>query len=125
MILVLQDGLLLRASDLDLPENDAVFGLLAPVVSRFEAHGGWERVRICHDHLHHAAEHGVLLPPHQANRLWVVGGEDKQENPAFPVELGDGEGGGLVAVRQLDVGRRAVSGDVEYGIEELPALDGG
>lgn len=90
MVLVLQDGFLLRSCNLYLPQHDPVLVLLGPIVAGAHAHGRRERVRICHDHLHHAAEHRVLFPAHEADGLGVVGRENQEEDPALPVELGDG-----------------------------------
>ena len=73
VILVLQDGFLLRARDLHVSKDDGILALSGPIFSRRpETHGRRERVGIGHHHFHHTAEHWVLLPTHQTNCLWVV-----------------------------------------------------
>ncbi len=69
---------------------------------------------------------GVACPSHldsgRTNGLGVEGGEDEQENPAFPVELGNGQTWRLVVVWELYVGRRPVGCDVKHHVDQLLPL---
>ena len=70
-------------------------------------------------------EHGVLVPGDGPHGLGVEGGQYEEEYPALPVELGDGQAGGLVVLRELNVCRGSVCTDVKDRTEELLPLNSG
>ena len=69
----------------------------------------------------------LILCPHYVYTygLWVEGSQHQQQNPALPVEFGDGQGRWLVVLGEVDVGRSPVGCDVKYCTEELVSLDVG
>uniref|UniRef100_A0AAG5DFI5 Uncharacterized protein n=1 Tax=Anopheles atroparvus TaxID=41427 RepID=A0AAG5DFI5_ANOAO len=74
-------------------------------------------------HLHQQAQHRVLLPAKRPERGRIVGRNEQQDDPCFPVQRRDGQIRRLVVRRQHDIVRMVVLGHLEQQLDDLQVRD--